>query len=86
MIEFREIQCFRECVAVFLFCVCVLCFVFVLVFVLNLFCLFVLCFLLVFFGGEAIAGSCQAVKMYVPPVRFELTTPGLRDQCTTTEL
>ena len=22
----------------------------------------------------------------LPPVRFELTTPGLRDQCSTTEL
>ena len=25
-------------------------------------------------------------KNYLPPVRFELTTPGLRDQCSTTEL
>jgi hypothetical protein len=25
-------------------------------------------------------------KVDLPPVRFELTTPGLRDQCSTTEL
>ena len=25
-------------------------------------------------------------KRKLPPVRFELTTPGLRDQCSTTEL
>ena len=25
-------------------------------------------------------------KICLPPVRFELTTPGLRDQCSTTEL
>lgn len=25
-------------------------------------------------------------KKCMPPVRFELTTPGLRDQCSTTEL
>ena len=26
------------------------------------------------------------IKNNQPPVRFELTTPGLRDQCSTTEL
>ena len=26
------------------------------------------------------------LKVFLPPVRIELTTPGLRDQCSTTEL
>ena len=29
----------------------------------------------------------EKIKMYMlPPVRFELTTPGLQDQCSATEL
>ena len=37
-----------------------------------------------YFFVTKVSGKCG--KKGLPPVRIELTTPGLRDQCSTTEL
>ena len=39
-----------------------------------------------YYQEEESKGQRPEEKENLPPVRFELTTPGLRDQCSTTEL
>ena len=37
-------------------------------------------------NSDILGVSLKKKEKKMPPVRFELTTPGLRDQCSTTEL